>query len=402
MESTHLLTRPRGKMRIAIVRGPFLNKWEMQSYEPLLRRHELSAFATTSHVFALDEITIPVRKLFCADTIPSIFSRKFGSLFNRACNRVFGWNHHMFGLERELRGHDIVHTAELYHTFTNQVMRAKRRHGMKVVVTVWENIPFTFERNHLRRRIKEEVRENADLFIAVTQRAKECLVLEGVEEDRIALLPVGVDLSRFNPRGKNPGVSERLGLDALDLVILFAGRFVCEKGVYDLIYAAKKIINDPEVDSRVKFVFVGDGPEKSGMKKMISRLGISSQVRLVDSVPYGKMPDVYGVGDLFVLPSMPTRFWQEQYGMVLVESMACGKPVLSTHTGSIPEVVGDAGVLVQPGDYLSLYSEMKAILLDAALRKSLGQRALAIAQERYDATKVAEQLEKLYLGVLDR
>jgi len=70
-----------------------------------------------------------------------------------------------------------------------------------------------------------------------------------------------------------------------------------------------------------------------------------------------------------VLPGISTRYILEQFGIVLIEAMASGTPVISTHCGAIDEVVGDAGLLVQPNDYFCLYEQMKNVILDKSLLK---------------------------------
>ena len=82
-------------MKIGIVRGPFLNKWEMQNFEPLLDGNEVTAFSTGSNVFPVDEIKIPVKRLFCLDNMLALVSLKSASYFNRATGKVFGWNYYM-------------------------------------------------------------------------------------------------------------------------------------------------------------------------------------------------------------------------------------------------------------------------------------------------------------------
>jgi len=378
------------------VRGPFLNKWEMQSYEPLLVKHFLTAFTTTSHVFPLNEIKIPIKKLWSVDSIPARFSSRGASVFNRGLNKIFGWNYYMFGLEKELKDFDLVDTAETYHIFTEQTIEAKKKYNLKVVINVWENIPFAFEQHWYRRKVKNAVRKGADLFIAHTQKIKQCLITERVNASKIKVIPRGVDLEKFRPHGKSQKLMQRFGLEEKDFIILFVGRFSQEKGVYDLISAAKKIMDDKEINWRVKFLLVGSGAEKRKMLKLVTRLKLGGYINLIDNFPYQEMPQVYNLADIFILPSIPAKYWEEQFGMVLVEAMACGKPVISTTTGSIPEVVGEAGILVQPGDSDSLYQAIKKLLVDGTLRKKLGETGRIRVEERFDARRISSQIEKIY------
>jgi hypothetical protein len=280
-------------------------------------------------------------------------------------------------------------TADITYRFSEQAVNAKRKGNAKVVCLEWENIPFNYEEYDEVRKIKEHVRNGADHFIAVTERAKEALILEGVAEERIDVIPMGIDLGKFRPEREGISqVREEMGISAEERVILSVGRMVWEKGVYDFIHAAAKLIGDRALkDLPLKFLMVGKGPEVHGISERIARLGLEGKLQYIPEYSYGNMNRLYNLSDFLVLPSIPVRVWQEQFGMVLIECMACGRPVISTLSGSIPEVVGDAGILVQPNDHLSLYEAMKKLLTDEAL---------------YDSTNTASQVRAVFEKVLDR
>lgn len=387
-------------MNIAIIRGPNLNKFEMQNYEPLTKKHNMTAYTTHNHNFEIDKIAIPVRKLHCFEEWTERLPFPLRAPLYGALHRT-GYNQHMFGLEEELSNKDIAHVAETYSGYSYQAIRAKERHGVKVVVTVWENIPFRpatplpqFLDNYRRR---DKVRKDADAFVAVTERAKNALLLEGVRREKIHVIPAGVDLGRFKPRDKNKALLTNLGIDENDFVILFIGRLTWEKGIYDLIHAAKMCREDSELRGiPMKFLFAGAGKEAKGVMKEAERLQIVETIKLINSVPYHEVHLLHNIADIFVLPSKPTLLWQEQFGMVLVEALASGSAVISTLSGSIPEVVGDAGVLVQPGDCLSLHRAIKELSLDKNLRRQLKKKARRRAEDEFNHEKIAEKIGELY------
>ena len=98
----------------------------------------------------------------------------------------------------------------------------------------------------------------------------------------------------------------------------------------------------------------------------------------------------------FVLPSVPTQSWEEQFGMVLAESMACGKAIISTRSGAIPEVVGDAGVVVAPADYHALAAAIMDLLLDDRRRDRLGVQAAERARALFDPQQFANNVLRKY------
>lgn len=390
-------------MRLAIIRGAMLNKFEMQSYEPLKKYMDVIAYYSNDHYLEVNIIDLPKKEL---RSLEGIFSRHFTNIIAYPL-RLAGYRHHMLGLEKELKFVDIAHVAETYHAFSYQAIKAKEKYGIKVVVTVWENIPFFVEdkwlfRHNFRQKIKNKIRRNADLFIAVTQRAKEALIYEGVPEEKISVIPMGVDIRTFRPGEKNRHLIEKIGINKEDFVVLFIGRFVWDKGVFDLIYAAKRLLGDNTLNREIKFIFVGRGPEEEAMKRLICKLGIGKNAIIAGSFSYTDIPEVHNLADVFVLPSIPVKNWQEQFGMVLVEALASGKPVISTYCGSIPEVVGDAGILIQPNDPLSLYNAIKKLILNDELREKYSKLARIRAENVFDSEKIALKLKEEYEKLIKR
>lgn len=370
--------------KLAIVRGPNLNKWEAQNYEPLLDRYDITAYTTTQPLYDLSQIRLPIVQIPIDPNQP---------------NR--GILTYMPGLESHLADKDIIYTADITWFFSFQAVLAKEQFGGKVICMEWENIPFVHEEHQVVGRIKEFVRSRADYFIAVTRKAREALLFEGVPEEKIEIIPVGVDVKRFKPVEDTTMERKELGIGRDEVVILFIGRMVWEKGVYDLIHAAVRLLSDRSLSKHpVRFLMVGDGQELKGIKERVKRFGLSSWFTFVESFSYQEIHRFHNLSDIFVLPSIPIKNWQEQFGMVLVESMACGRPVVTTLSGSIPEVVDDAGILVQPCDPSSLYEGLKRLVLDRNLREELGIKARKRAVAEFDSRKIAERLNDAFERVL--
>jgi glycosyltransferase involved in cell wall biosynthesis/2-polyprenyl-3-methyl-5-hydroxy-6-metoxy-1,4-benzoquinol methylase len=377
------MKKARNMEKVAIVRGASLNKWEMQNYEPLLDTYDITAFTTSQTYFDISKIKFPVKQLS----------------FNSQ-----GLLLEMEGLEDHLADQDIVFSADITYKFSAQAVQAKQKYGNKVVCLEWENIPFNHEKYYEVHSIKELVRNGADHFIAVTERAKEALMIEGVTEEKIDVIPMGVDLATFQPRKDDIAADRaRIGIDKDEIVVLFVGRMVWEKGIYDLLHAASKMCREGIAgEHNIRFLIVGKGPELEGVHERVSILGITDRITFLNEYPYHDMNKLHNLADIFVLPSIPIPAWQEQFGMVLIESMACGTPVISTLSGSIPEVVGDAGLLIQPNDHLSLYRAIVQLTVDQKLREQLGVKSLKRAQEKFDARKMSVQVRKVFEKVMSR
>ncbi|MEX2013158.1 MAG: glycosyltransferase family 4 protein [Candidatus Levyibacteriota bacterium] len=369
------------KKKIAIVRGKFLNKYEMQSFEPLASRYDLIAFGSKTSYH--DKFLFPVVKLSSPLDLPS-FPYKIQIL-----NRLFSDAHYLLGLERKLLGFDIAHTAETYFHYTRQCLIAKKKgHVKKVVATVWENIPFNNEGVWGRTALKRNAILQIDHFVAVTNASREALLLEGVDESKISVINPGIDTKIFKPVRKS--------YVKKDINVLFVGRLEDCKGVFEVIFAAKKLLQDVELkEYKLKFTFVGEGSRKQRLLKLEKRLGIEKFI-IHKSVSYGKITKEYDKADIFLAPSKSTSTWKEQYNMALMEAQSCGLPVITTRSGGIEENIGNAGVYVPEADFETLYKEIKNLILTPKRRIGLSLKARKRAVGIHDVRLAARKIDVLY------
>ncbi len=361
-------------MKIYIIRGAFLNPFELQNYTPLKELHDLKAISSKHPIS--DKIDLPLIKLWSPTDIPNI-PFKYPIL-----NRLFTDAHRLFGLEKVIKGADIVHVAETYYGYTHQAIMAKRR-GLvkKIVSTVWETIPHNNEGIRGRLQYKKIARENIDHFIAVTELAKKALLKEGVRSEKISVINVGLDLKKFSPR--------RTKRSKRDLHILCVARLVPEKGVEDLLEAFLLLSRKHK---NIHLTFVGNGPLKTdlfGFKNIH-----------VKQVSYGQMIREYHHADIFCLPSRSSETWEEQYGMVLVEAMACGLPIVTTTTGAIPEVCDNVALYTQPTSPPGLAASLEILLNDEKLRDRLGKAGRQRALHHFDRLKISEKINAVYQNLL--
>ncbi len=331
-------------MKVAVVRGAFANPYELQNFEGLGKDFRVTVFG--SRKAKIKPVNLPFAQLFSPY---DLFGR---NRFARGiANRILVDSHYLLGLENRLRGYDIAHTAETYYRYTQQCLNVKKKgYVKKVVCTVWENIPFNNEGIPGRKAFKKRAFREIDLFLAVTEQAKQALIAEGCNEKKIKVLMPGIDTGRFVP-GKRDGKT-----------VVYVGRNVFEKGIGDL--------------------------PKSGR---------DYTVKIISSRPYSAMPQVYKKADIFVLPSRETETWKEQYGMVLLEAMAAGLPIVTTGTGAIREVAGDAAIYSNPQD---LGKTLTKLVKDKNERAKRGKMSRERAEKLFDRKIFASKLEKIYEDVL--
>ena len=382
------------KQNIAIVRGKFLNKYEMQFYEPLVKEFSLTAFGSLTPYH--DRFAFPVVKL----PSPMDISCGAGSLFARPIlNRLFIDAHYLFGLEEKLHGFDLVHTAETYYHYTQQCLNAKRKgYVKKVIATVLENIPFNNEGIWGRKNYKRRSREELDHIIALTHKTKETLLAEGTDPKKISVISHFVDTKRFKPSAA--ARSRRYSPARRDFTVLFSGRLEEYKGVFDVLQAAHSLAHDKELaEYALTFVFVGAGSQKDRMIDEEKRLGLSNSV-IHRHVSYEDMPQEYDEADIFIAPSKPTPTYDEQYCTALLEAQASGLPIVTTKTGGIPENIGEAGELVPPGDVQGMAKALKAYILNPKIRQAFGEKARKRAVTVHDISIGASKLSALYKELL--
>ncbi len=209
----------------------------------------------------------------------------------------------------------------------------------------------------------------------------------------------GINLEHFRPLPRPDKDSQLPWRHDGVLRVLLVGNMVPGKGIREFITAIADVSARAALAGRVEFALVGNG-DIALVNRMVSSLRLQDIVSHKMAIPYDAMPRLYASADLFVLPSIPTPVWEEQFGMVLAESMACGKAVISTHSGAIPEVIGDAGVLVPPYDYRALADAMADLLLDDRKRNQLGERGAVRAREMFDSAAFASDMHALYTDLL--
>ena len=216
-----------------------------------------------------------------------------------------------------------------------------------------------------------------------------------MKPDKIRLVRLGVDINKFkrstiNFKQKN------------DLTILFVGRLAEEKGVTDLYETYKRLkMQRSKIKSKtqnLKLRIIGQGGLENNLRTGIADDGLSDDVSL-EKKDYFKMPRVYREADVLVLPAKTTKTWEEQYGMVLIEAMACGLPIVAYNSGAIGEVIGGAGILVKEGSGRDLASAIKRLIENRAEREKLGKMGRYRAIKYFAAGDTAERLKQIYLQI---
>ena len=233
--------------------------------------------------------------------------------------------------------------------------------------------------------------------IIVASRHEEHLLeaLYGADAERIAIVPCGVDVELFSPMDKHIA-RRRLGLKEGERIILFVGRIEPLKGIDILLNAAAQL----HEDENFRVLIVGGDAraeeQVAQLTVLAQQLDIDHHVSFVGAVPHEELPTYYNAADVCVVPS-----YYESFGMVAIESMACGTPVVASRVGGLTSTVsdGETGYLI-PWRCPEPFAERLELLLDNDdLRASFG-RAAREGVERYRWANVADAVSALFDGLL--
>lgn len=205
--------------------------------------------------------------------------------------------------------------------------------------------------------------------------------------NKVVIVPNFVDSGKYIPELSGHRIRKEHCLENKK-VILFLGRLVPYKGVEYLLQAYKKVKEKAE---DAVLVIAGEGPLEKELKKQAADLKLAD-VRFT-AARDDDIPEYYAACDLFVLPSV-TR--QEAFGIVLLEAMSSGKPVVSTNISGMPYVVGDAGIVVPPKDPDALANAIIKILTEQDLRIRMGRRARERVEKEFNKECAAEKTLKVY------
>lgn len=244
-----------------------------------------------------------------------------------------------------------------------------------------------------RRWLEPGVGRSADRIIATCSDEVFELKAMGIDTGKISIAPCGVDLDFFSADGPT-------AVRTASHRILSVGRLVPRKGV-DLVIRSLPYLRESGFDD-VELLIVGGGgdsgvldadPEVRRLLDLAAELGVADQVRLQGQVARGEMPGIFRSADAVVCAP-----WYEPFGIVPLEAMACGVPVVAAAVGGLRDTVVDhgTGLHVPPRDPEAIASALAMLLRSRSLRAELGNAGKVRARTRYSWDRVAAETEKAY------
>lgn len=237
----------------------------------------------------------------------------------------------------------------------------------------------------------------ADAFIAVSHAVAESLGNHPlIDPGKIHVIYNGIDTDRFTPEGTR-SLRERLGLAPEQPLVGIIGEVSPHKGQQEFLGASILLL---ERGLDAKFVLIGSPRPKNvpylkRLKRIVQERGLGDHILFLDAV--SDVPDAIRSLDVLVLASH-----EEPFGLITVEAMACGCPIVATSSGATPEIVTDGvhGILVQPRRKEAIASAVAKLIEDAALRARLGHQARERAVKHFGLERMVQQTESLYQKLL--
>lgn len=235
-------------------------------------------------------------------------------------------------------------------------------------------------------KMQKRVARQLEDIIVVSSSTRDDIVRDfGVEPERVSVVPLGIDQETFRPRAHIPRDPNQL--------ISAASADVPLKGQRFLVEAYAKLL---QTRPNLKLTVIGK-PREGPTKELAKTLGVADKIKYISDLSHDEMGEAYCSAAIAITPSL-----YEGFGFPAAEAMACGTPVVVTDGGALPEVVGDAGIIVPRGDAGALADAIADLLDDETKRNELGMKGHQRAAERYHWDRVAEKYESVFIKAIEK
>lgn len=252
----------------------------------------------------------------------------------------------------------------------------------------------TSARYTMTRALETRLARSADALVVICEGLRRDLIARGLPEDRIFVVPNGVDTTRFAPRPRDEELAARHGLQG-KLVIGYLGTLFRFEGVKLLLEALRKLVTTRD---DVRGLIIGSGEAEDELRAQHERLGLGDRVLITGKVPAVEAARYYTLLDTLVYPRERHRITDLVTPLKPLEAMSMGKLVVASDVGGLRELVrdGDTGLLFRAGDAGDLQRALVRAAGDAALRRRAGERARAHVIEHRDWRRVAARYLEVY------
>lgn len=310
-------------------------------------------------------------------------------------------------IQNELDRFDLVHLHYPFFGVANLARKWKLRNPRKPLVITyhmdtrapgWKGLFFKYYAKFWMPKILR----SADKLVVSSfdyLQASDAGFLYKENPDKWLELPFGVDLEKFKPRERPDALLKKYKLSPDLPIILFVGGMDFAhyfKGVPVLLTALKFL---KENNTPAQCVLVGEGELRQDFETQAQIFGLSDLVKFVGAVSHDELPYYYNLADLFVLPSINQG---EAFGMVLLEAMASGVPVVATDLPGVRTVAQDAGAVVKPNNPSELATAILGYFSDKDIMSEWRLNARKVAEEKYGWEGIILRLDDVYQSLVSK
>ncbi len=242
---------------------------------------------------------------------------------------------------------------------------------------------------HRDPHLYDELFESGDLFLPVSRSLKDRVVAHGCPEEKIEVLPSGIDCEAFQPFPKKSKKDN-------PVTVITIARLVEKKGIAYAVEAAARVLKSGRL---LQYVIVGEGVLREELEQLIEKSGLQGHIQLVGRKNHEEVIRLLHKAHILIAPSITSQDGdQEGIPNVLKEAMVLGLPVISTLHGGIPELVEDgvSGFLVTERDVDAMTDRLAYLIDHPEVRDAMGHAGRAHVQKDYDSKSLNERLVKFY------
>ncbi|WP_284138993.1 glycosyltransferase [Virgibacillus sp. LDC-1] len=282
----------------------------------------------------------------------------------------------------------IIHAHYIFPSGLCALIFKKLFHARMIVTAHGGDMDKMARKNRFFQKATKCILQEADHIIAVGHQLKNDMVLHyGIQEQKIDVLPMGVDRSRFHPMNKKTA-RNLIGCNEQVSIILYVGNIIQAKGLEELVAAYQKY---KETNPTAQLHIIGAEKEPLFAKNLKRKTQTEEGIFFHGPMQQSQLPIWISAANVLVIPS-----YMEGFGLVALEAMSCHTPVVGTTVGGLRYLLADgAGILVPPKDSDALEAALQAVLSSTSLQRSLIQNGEEKARA-YDQDQIIERLIEIY------
>lgn len=252
----------------------------------------------------------------------------------------------------------------------------------------------------LSERLEIETAKESDYVFTITNALKDILIQNGVDANKISVLPNAVDIDKFERTKKNKKLEKGLGFDG-KVVIGYIGSFVNYEGL-DLLLEACSVLHK-EIGDKFRLLLVGDGAMMNPLRQMARFLQIEDLITFTGRVNHDEVQDYYSLIDIAPLPRKGFRVCELVSPLKPFEAMGSGKVIITSKVKALAEIIEHekTGLVFETDDSLDLAKKLKSVIIDEELRNFLGKNAREWVEKNHSWEVVSKKVVDVYRVIME-